>query len=251
MLKICSVPGCESGKYQDRKRRIELGLQPISLFAVPKSDDRLKAWENALKQNLNKTQHICHLHFADEHIRKNYKIKLPDGSVMGKPFKRWLLVDDAIPTLPNRSVEQSENNNVFEVDTVLEQHALQDCSMKIVDDEIIEPAENVTLNGNRIFSIDDFKSDLSSNFLPEYWTWSQQGSDALFTYLDRSDMSIRLHLVVHEDLSIQIRSITNRIVNLEDNIGRTADILQHMNVAHSSLFAEGRTSKTKVLAVLL
>lgn len=70
--------------------------------------------------------------------------------------------------------------------------------------EILEAREDVAANVDPTFSIDHLKKELSLGLLPQFWTWCQRGLDVLFTNLDRADFSVRLHLVVHQDLAIEV-----------------------------------------------
>lgn len=70
-------------------------------------------WENALKQNLERADYICELHFADKDIRRSEKIKLPDDTMMEIPFKRYLLTTDAVPVPLEQSADQSEVNKTL------------------------------------------------------------------------------------------------------------------------------------------
>ncbi|XP_043268194.1 uncharacterized protein [Venturia canescens] len=256
MPKICGVPGCVSGKYEDDRRRKELGLRPISLFAVPKSEDRFKVWKNALKYNLKKTHYICQLHFPDESIQKDDIFKLPDGTISLIPRDHWRLHNDAVPLLLDQPSDQDKNNNVSTMDSIMEYGStveslgqLQEKSLSLdlvatsatdsLQMECDDIAENITVHDTPPYSIDDLKCNLRLLLLPEFWAWNQEGSDIIFTYLDRLDFSVRLHLVVHQDLSIHIRSISNTMIDLKDTVKSTAEILSYMKTMENLTVCKG------------
>ncbi|XP_049275943.1 uncharacterized protein LOC125760209 [Rhipicephalus sanguineus] len=93
----CFAPGCRTGY---RGHRVENGRK-ISLFSVPKEEDRRKDWERNLKRKdkpLAETSAVCEKHFAEHFVIRDY-VHVIGGNEVRIPRGRPALAAGAVPTL--------------------------------------------------------------------------------------------------------------------------------------------------------
>lgn len=94
----CYAPGCRTG-YAGVKTATKL-----SLFSVPKDEERRKVWEKNLHRMdkpLDENCSVCELHFEERYILRDY-VHIVDGREVRIPRGIPMLRSDAVPTiLPN------------------------------------------------------------------------------------------------------------------------------------------------------
>ncbi|KAH7968152.1 hypothetical protein HPB52_006373 [Rhipicephalus sanguineus] len=94
----CYAPGCRTGYSGVKVTR------KVSLFSVPKDEDRRKLWEKNLHRSdkpLDDQCAVCELHFEDRYILRDY-IHVVNGEEVRIPRGVPALTCDAVPTiLPN------------------------------------------------------------------------------------------------------------------------------------------------------
>lgn len=98
----CFVPGCKTGYESEKEKRKAEGKKYPSLFSVPREEDKLEKWRNAVpksKREMNIGDKVCELHFLPSEITKSYVIRLPDGTDKVCERKYAMLNSDAVPSL--------------------------------------------------------------------------------------------------------------------------------------------------------
>jgi hypothetical protein len=75
MVFYCVVPGCKTNRK---------GYLKLSLFSIPKNDERKKKWEEAIGiSNLQRSKHrVCEKHFLPENIIRSTEHRDSDGNVI-------------------------------------------------------------------------------------------------------------------------------------------------------------------------
>jgi len=93
----CFVPGCKTG-YASTKPKV----QSLSLFTPPIA--RLSQWSAAIPRadrQLSRRDRVCELHFAPQHIIRDFVVKVGEDTV-ALPREKPKLTSDAVPTIfPN------------------------------------------------------------------------------------------------------------------------------------------------------
>ncbi|XP_011499745.1 PREDICTED: uncharacterized protein LOC105363692 [Ceratosolen solmsi marchali] len=93
MVFYCVVPGCKTNRK---------GYLKLSLFSIPKDDERKKKWENAIGiSNLQRSKHrVCEKHFLPQNIIRSTEHRDSDGNVIAiLPLQCYKLTEDAVPSL--------------------------------------------------------------------------------------------------------------------------------------------------------
>ncbi|XP_043280718.1 uncharacterized protein [Venturia canescens] len=232
MGRTCIVPGCKSGTYIDRSRRADLKLRQISVFTVPKNEERRSEWEKILGCKLETKHAVCQLHFEAKYIRKCEKITLIDGTIFESPHNRYGLARDAVPTLEHIPID-------IENDSGPADKANQCRTEK--ETEVVEcppsteNSENVTTEMTEIpicsptqFTINLLKEELKTAALPQSWAWTGKTFGITFTLLDPYNFHPRVQLEVAQDLSAQIRTITDTVIPLADPVTCMTDVYDYL-----------------------
>lgn len=110
MGKKCFVPRCKSG-YDSCKEK-------VSLFSVPKTEDRLEVWRRAIGRKdrvLQATDCVCEKHFEAKFVSKYWEAVYKGHVLMTSPRKPCL-ASDAVPTkfpgCSNHNVSSNSSKNV-------------------------------------------------------------------------------------------------------------------------------------------
>ncbi|CAN8008893.1 unnamed protein product [Ixodes pacificus] len=110
MGKKCFVPRCKSG-YDSCNEK-------VSLFSVPKTEDRLEVWRRAIGRKdrvLQATDCVCEKHFEAKFVSKFWEAVYKGHVLMSSPRKPCL-ASDAVPTkfpgCSNHSVSSNSPKNV-------------------------------------------------------------------------------------------------------------------------------------------
>ncbi|XP_077520727.1 uncharacterized protein LOC144132291 [Amblyomma americanum] len=96
----CYAPGCQTGYVYVK------GGQKLSLFGVPKDENRRKEWEKNLHRAdkpLDDTSAVCELHFEPRYVLRDYVHVIQGKEVRiarGKPILRADAVPTILPNLP-------------------------------------------------------------------------------------------------------------------------------------------------------
>lgn len=93
----CYAPGCMSGYPGFR----EANGRTLSLFGVPKDNERRKQWDRNLHRKdktLSETSAVCERHFEEHFILRDY-VHVVNGQEVKIPRGKPALTDDAVPTL--------------------------------------------------------------------------------------------------------------------------------------------------------
>jgi Transposase protein/THAP domain len=96
MTKTCWAPGCRTG-YDGKN------VDKRHMFAVPTDQSRRLQWNRKIPRDgvLKPSHSLCDLHFDERYIVKTFDV-IVNGKVTKIPRERWMLTDDALPTIfPN------------------------------------------------------------------------------------------------------------------------------------------------------
>lgn len=178
----CFAPGCRTG-YPGH--RVENGRK-ISLFSVPKEEDRRKEWERNLKRKdkpLAETSAVCEKHFAEHFVIRDY-VHVIGGNEVRIPRGRPALAAGAVPTLlpdlpaylskvlvkprperKRRSVPSSESAKKVR----LSRHDEQEASL--AEDQNVDPNARAFEN-DEVNSLvpADLRALADSLYVPRLWT---------------------------------------------------------------------------------
>lgn len=74
------------------------------------------------------------------------------------------------------------------------------------DAEVDQPLEQMP------FTMENLTDHLKTIYLPRLWAWNMETSSVVFTNFNRTDYSIRAHVIISSDLSVKVILKINVII---------------------------------------